>query len=78
VTFVREYVEKGMNEEGRNPLGDVYGGVILGRKDLIKQALGTLREDALDEEEIALEAGTAQVRNGGCDRCCLLLFQSPG
>ena len=49
----REYVEKGMEEESRNPLENVYGGVILGGRDFIKQALGTLREDALDQEEIA-------------------------
>jgi putative transposase len=49
----REYVEKGVAEGGRNPLEDVYGGVILGSRGFIKQALGTLKEAALDEEEIA-------------------------
>jgi putative transposase len=49
----REYVEKGMDEESRNPLEDVYEGVILGGRDFIKQALGTLREGALDQEEIS-------------------------
>ena len=49
----REYVEKGVDEGGRNPLEDVYGGVILGSRGFIKQALGTLKEAALDQEEIA-------------------------
>jgi putative transposase len=49
----REYVEKGVDEGSRNPFEDLYGGVILGGRGFIKQALGTLREDALDEEEIA-------------------------
>jgi len=49
----REYVEKGVAEEGRNPLEDVYGGVILGSRGFIKQALRTLKEAALDQEEIA-------------------------
>jgi len=49
----REYVEKGMDEESRNPIENVYGGVILGGKDFIKQALGTLKEAALDQAEIA-------------------------
>jgi REP element-mobilizing transposase RayT len=49
----REYVEKGMDEEIRNPMENVYGGVILGGKDFIKQALGTLKEARLDQEEIA-------------------------
>ena len=49
----REYVEKGVAEEVRNPLEDVYGGVILGSRGFIKQALGTLKEAALDQEEIA-------------------------
>ena len=49
----REYVEKGMDQESRNPLEDVYGGVILGGRDFIKQALGTLKEAVLDQEEIA-------------------------
>ena len=52
-TAYREYVEKGVAEEGRNPLEDVYGGVILGSRGFIKQALGTLKEAALDQEEIA-------------------------
>jgi putative transposase len=49
----REYVEKGVTEEGRNPLEDVYGGVILGSRGFIKQALRMLKETALDQEEIA-------------------------
>ena len=49
----REYVQKGVAEEGRNPLEDVYGGVILGSRGFIKHALGTLKEAALDQEEIA-------------------------
>jgi putative transposase len=49
----REYVEKGVDEGGRNPLEDVYGGVILGSRGFIKQALGTLKEAALNQEEIA-------------------------
>lgn len=49
----REYVEKGMDQESPNPLEDVYGGVILGGRDFIKRALGTLKEAALDQEEIA-------------------------
>ncbi len=52
-TAYREYVEKGAAEEGRNPLEDVYGGVILGSRGFIKQALGALKEAALDQEEIA-------------------------
>jgi hypothetical protein len=52
-TAYREYVEKGVAEQGRNPLEDVYGGVILGSRGFIKQALGTLKEAALDQEEIA-------------------------
>jgi len=38
----REYVEKGVDKGDRNPLEDVYGGVILGSRGFIKQALGTL------------------------------------
>lgn len=49
----RDYVEKGVDEGGRNPLEDVYGGVILGSRGFSKQALGTLKESALDQEEIA-------------------------
>jgi len=39
----REYVEKGVDEGSRNPFEDLYGGVILGGRSFIKQALGTLR-----------------------------------
>jgi REP element-mobilizing transposase RayT len=49
----REYVEKGVAEGGRNPLEDVYGGVFLGSRGFIKQALRTLKETTLDQEEIA-------------------------
>jgi len=49
----REYVEKAIDEENRNPLQDVYGGVILGGKVFIRHALGTLKEAVLDKKEIA-------------------------
>jgi putative transposase len=52
-TAYREYVEKRVDEGSRNPLEDVYGGVILGSRGFIKQALGTLKGATLDREEIA-------------------------
>jgi len=49
----REYVEAGMAEGVQNPFADVYGGVILGSRGFIKQALGKVKEAALDQAEIA-------------------------
>ena len=49
----REYVEAGMAEGVRNPFTDVYGGVILGSREFIKQALGKVKEATLDQVEIA-------------------------
>lgn len=49
----QEYVEAGMGEGVRNPFVDVYGGVILGSRGFIRQALGRVKEGALDQAEIA-------------------------
>jgi putative transposase len=38
------FVESALSEELRNPLKDVYGGMILGRKGFIRQALGRLKD----------------------------------
>jgi hypothetical protein len=42
-----------MGEEVRNPFADVYERVILGSRGFIKQALGRVKEVALDQAEIA-------------------------
>jgi hypothetical protein len=49
----REYVDAGMGEGVRNPFAEVYGGVILGSRGFIKEALGRVKEAALDQAEIA-------------------------
>jgi putative transposase len=49
----QEYVEAGMGEGVRNPFVDVYGGVILGSRGFIKEALGRVKEAALSQGEIA-------------------------
>ena len=47
----RIIVESALNEEIESPLKTVYGGIILGRVDFIKQVLGKIEVDRLENEE---------------------------
>ncbi len=49
----REFVESAIGREEDNPLKEVYGGIILGRTGFIKEALGRLKSEYLQKEEIA-------------------------
>jgi putative transposase len=47
------FVVKGIGENLQDPLKDVYGGSILGRKGFIKEALARLKEGVLNKEDIS-------------------------
>jgi len=49
----REFVERGLGEDLENPLARVYGGVILGSKGFVKEALERLKNSLLSHGEIA-------------------------
>ena len=47
------FVLNGIEENLNDPLKDVYGGLILGRKGFVKEVLSRLKEDVLNKEEIS-------------------------
>ena len=47
------FIERGIGEADQNPLKEVYGGCILGRKRFIKEALGRLKDGIGAKEEIS-------------------------
>ena len=49
----REFVERVLGEELENPLKGVYGGIILGGTQFIKEVLGRLKDRVLEEEGIS-------------------------
>ncbi len=49
----RVFVENGIGEELKNPLDDVYGGIILGRERFIKDTLSRISEAFNNREEIS-------------------------
>ncbi|MBI4697767.1 MAG: transposase [Nitrospirae bacterium] len=49
----RAFVESAIGKETESPLKEVYGGIILGRTGFIKQTLARLKNEYLQEEEIA-------------------------
>jgi len=49
----REFVETGLKEKIENPMKNVYGAAILGRKTFIRESLGKLKDGILNKGEIA-------------------------
>ena len=49
----RDFVENALGEELENPLGKVYGGMILGSKRFIKDALGRVKPERVRSPEIS-------------------------
>ena len=47
----RSFVESALNEEIESPLKKVYGGIILGSVDFIKEVLGKINVERLENEE---------------------------
>jgi REP element-mobilizing transposase RayT len=48
----RSFVENAIGREAESPLGDVYGGLVLGNERFIRTTLARLKHRHLDEEEI--------------------------
>lgn len=51
----REFVERGIGDDIKNPLKDVYGGAILGGKIFIKEILDRLKEDIADKNDLSFK-----------------------
>ncbi len=49
----RDFVEKAIGQGLENPLKDVYGGMILGAQNFVKQVLAKLKGDTFKREEIS-------------------------
>jgi REP element-mobilizing transposase RayT len=49
----REFVEAGLRSEIENPLKNIYGGMILGSSQFIKEVLGRLKDGLLMREDIS-------------------------
>lgn len=49
----REFVEEGIGGEIKNPLKNIYGGMILGSTKFIKEVLGRFKDGLLRREEIS-------------------------
>jgi REP element-mobilizing transposase RayT len=49
----RDFVEKAIGEDLESPLKNVYGGVILGGQQFIKEALGRLQETVFQQQDIS-------------------------
>ena len=49
----RDYVERGIGEELKNPLDDAYGGIILGGERFIKGVLRTIKEGYTERAEVS-------------------------
>jgi REP element-mobilizing transposase RayT len=70
----RAFVESALGEELENPVGKVYGGIVLGCEGFVKEVLNRLEEDRLASEEIsyrkALRAtmGIEEIVTALCDQ----------
>jgi putative transposase len=69
----RVFVESALSEELENPIGKVYGGIILGGEGFIKEILNKVKGDRLASEEISdrkalrASAGSEEIVTALCD-----------